>query len=40
MKKLTIILFENDLENKEYSNTVFEKFANLPAEKEFCGIWG
>ena len=40
MKKLTVILFENDLEFKEYSNQVFEKFANLPAEKEFCGIWG
>ena len=40
MKKLTVIFFENDLEFKEYSNQVFEKFANLPAEKEFCGIWG
>ena len=40
MKKLTVILFENDLEFKEYSNQVFEKFANLPAEKKFCGIWG
>ena len=40
MKKLTVILFENDLEFKEYSNQVFENFANLPAEKEFCGIWG
>ena len=40
MKKLTVILFENDSEFKEYSNQVSEKFANLPAEKEFCGIWG
>ena len=40
MKKLIIILFENDLEFKEYSNRVCERFANLPAEKEFCGIWG
>ena len=40
MKKLTVILFENDLEFKEYSDRVCEKFANLPPEKEFCGIWG
>ena len=40
MKKLTVILFENDLEFKEYSDRVCEKFANLPAENEFCGIWG
>ena len=40
MKKLTVILFENDLENKEYSDRVCEKFSDLPAEKEFCGIWG
>ena len=40
MKKLTVILFENDLEFKEYSDQVCEKFADLPAEKEFCGIWG
>ena len=40
MKKLIVILFEDDLEFKEYSNQVCEKFANLPAEKEFCGIWG
>lgn len=39
MKKITIILFENDLENKEYSNRVCEKFANLPTEKVFCGTW-
>ena len=39
MKKLTVILFENDLEYKEYSNRVCEKFANLSAEKEFCGTW-
>ena len=40
MKKLTVILFENDLEFKEYSNQVCGRFANLPTEKEFCGIWG
>ena len=40
MKNLTVILFKNDLEFKEYSDRVCEKFANLPAEKEFCGIWG
>ena len=40
MKKLIVILFEKDLEFKEYSNRVCERFANLPAEKEFCGIWG
>ena len=28
MKKLTVILFKNDLENKEYSNRVCEKFAS------------
>jgi len=28
------------LENKEYSNSVCEKFADLPAAKAFCGIWG
>ena len=40
MKKLIVILFEKDLEFKEYSNRVCERFADLPAEKEFCGIWG
>ena len=40
MKKVTVILFENDLEFKEYFDQVCEKFADLPAEKEFCGIWG
>ena len=40
MKKITVILFENDFEFKEYSDRVCERFANLPAEKEFCGIWG
>ena len=40
MKKLIVILFENDLEFKESSNRVCERFADLPAEKEFCGIWG
>ena len=33
MKKLIVILFENDLEFKEYSNRVCKRFANLPAEK-------
>ena len=33
MKKLTVVIFENDLEYKEYSNRVCEKFADLPAEK-------
>ena len=28
MKKLTVILFKNDLEFKEYSDQVFEKFAD------------
>lgn len=40
MKKITVAIFENDFEFKEYSNLVCEKFANLPADKEFCGIWG
>ncbi len=40
MKKLMVILFENDLNFKEYSNSVCEKFADLPRDKEFCGIWG
>ena len=40
MKKLTVILFENDLEFKEYSDQIFEKFADLPLDKEFCGTWG
>jgi len=40
MKKLIVILFENDLQFKECSNRVCERYANLPAEKEFCGIWG
>ena len=40
MKKLTIILFENDLENEKYSNQVLEKLSNLSDDKEFCGIWG
>lgn len=40
MKKLTIILFEDDLEFSKYSDCVFEKLSNLSKEKEFCGIWG
>ena len=40
MKKLTVILFENDFEFKEYSVHVCENFANLPAARKFCGIWG
>ena len=40
MKKLIVILFKNDLEFKEYSDQVFEKFADLPLDKEFCGTWG
>ncbi len=40
MKKLTVILFENELENKEYSNLACERFSDLPPQKEFCGIWG
>ena len=28
------------MENKEFSHSVCEKFANLPAAKAFCGIWG
>ena len=32
MKKLIVILFEEDLEFKEYSNRVCERFANLQAE--------
>ena len=39
MKKITVILFENGLEYKEYSNRVCNKFANLSTEKEFCGTW-
>lgn len=40
MKRLTVILFENDLEVNEYSNAVCEKMSDLRAEKVFCGIWG
>ena len=40
MKKLTVIIFENDLEFREYSDRICEKFADLPRDKEFCGIWG
>ena len=40
MKNLTVVLFENALENKKYFNRVCEKFTNLSTEKEFCGIWG
>ena len=32
MKKLTVILFKNDLGFKEYSDQVFEKFADLPLD--------
>ena len=40
MKTLTVILFKNDLEFKEYSAQVFGKFDYLPLDKEFCGTWG
>ena len=39
MKKITAILFENDLEFGKYSNEVCEKFANMKDKKVFCGIW-
>ena len=40
MKKLTLIIFEDDLEISKYSDCIFEKFSGLPKQKEFCGIWG
>ena len=42
MRKLNVILFKNDTENKQYSNIVCEKLSrsNLAPDQEFCGIWG
>ena len=40
MKKLTVILFENEAESDKYSDLVCEKLSDLPDDKEFCGIWG
>lgn len=40
MKKLTVVVFEDELEFKKCSNRVCEKFSNLPKKEEFCGIWG
>ena len=38
MKKLTVILFENEAESDKYSDLVCEKLSDLPDDKEFCGI--
>ena len=40
MKKITVVIFKDDIESKKYANQVCEKFSKLSAEKEFCGIWG
>ena len=40
MKKLTVILFENNLKYKDHADEVCELFADLSKEKEFCGVWG
>ena len=40
MKKLTVILFEDNLEIEKYTDKVFEEFMSFSEEKEFMGIWG
>lgn len=40
MKKLTAVIFKDGIESEKYANQICERFSKLPAEKEFCGIWG
>ena len=40
MKKLTVVVFKDGIESEKYSDQFCERFSNLPAGKEFCGIWG
>ncbi len=39
MKKLMVILFEDDIEYNKYVNTVCDKFSGVSNESEFLGTW-
>ena len=39
MKKLTVILFADALEYKQYAGVVCDKFLVLPEKSEFLGTW-
>ena len=39
MKKLTVILFTDALEHKQYAGVVCDKFLVLPEKSEFLGTW-
>ena len=39
MKKLTVILFADALEHKQYAGVVCDKFLVLPEKSEFLGTW-
>ena len=39
MKKLTVVLFENALEYKNYASSVGDKFSGLSGKSEFLGTW-
>ena len=40
MKKLIIIVFENEEKYNFLSNQICEKFSDLSENVEFCGLWG
>lgn len=40
MKKLFVIVFENDKKYSLLSNLICQKFSKLDDDKEFCGLWG
>ena len=39
MKKLTVILFADALEHKQYVNAVCDRFSGLSEKSEFLGTW-
>ena len=40
MKKLTVLVFENEKKYNLLSNRVCQKFSKSDENKEFCGLWG
>ena len=40
MKKVFIIVFENELEFAKESDKISERFTNPDDETEYCGFWG
>lgn len=39
MKKLTVVLFADTLEYKQYVNFICDKFSGLSEKSEFLGTW-